>query len=338
MTAEAHRYFEWFREVSHTHPAEIQPLYGLHADTELDERTLDHLAGHRHSRPVRIGNAAVEQWQLDVYGVIVQGIYETVRHDGTIDENDWASIRDVVEYVSGTWDEPDAGIWEFREGTRHYLHSKLLCWVALDRGIELAEMEDRAAPIDDWKASRSAVREAILDRGFSESANCFVQHFGTDEGIDATSLLVPIYGFLPPDDDRVQGTIDAVLDRLTTDDGLVYRFADSDIGPEAESAFVLCSFWLVDALVLAGRVDEAEELFTNVLDRASPLGLFAERIDPDTQAHLGNVPQAFSHIGVINSAIYLHAATGEDRSMGFEPEELASDDTLFRKQNVDGGG
>lgn len=328
---EAHKYFEWFREISHEDPAEIQPVYGVHGETALDERVLDHLSGYRHSEPVRIGNEATEQRQLDIYGAIVQGLYEMLRHDERVSEEDWKSIRALVDHVCGVWDEPDAGIWEFRENPRHYVHSKLLCWVALDSGIELADGHNRDAPIDHWREERADLRESIEERGYSKSAGTFVQYFDADDALDATCLLIPIYEFLSPDDPRVESTIDTVLNRLMGNDGLVYRIRGSDVAPDEPSAFFFCTFWLIDALVLAGRVELAEEIFMNVLEYTTPLGLLSERANPRTGELLGNFPQAFSHIGLINSAVYLASARSDTDELEHNPQESTVDpQPLFR--------
>ena len=314
----AHRYFEWFREISHEDPEDLQPVYGVHGETDLTETTLDHLDGHRFSRPVRIGNAAAEQRQLDIYGTIVQGIYETLLHDEHLTEDDWQSVRALVDHVCEVWDERGAGIWEFREEPRHYVHSKLLCWVALDRGIQLAERHEDKIDVDEWEHERAAIREAIEERGYRESVGSFVQHFEAEETFDATCLLIPIYEFLPADDPRVESTIDTVMEELLTDDGLVHRTAGPDSRSEGPGTFVLCSFWLVDALVLADRVDEAREVFATVLEHVEPPYLLGERIDPTTGEFYGNFPQAFSHIGLVNSAIYLQCAS-PDASIEHDP-------------------
>ncbi len=330
---EATRYFEWFESISGDDPASIQPLYGVHGETELTEYELDHLAGHRYSQPVRVGNAAADQRQLDVYGAIIQGIYETLHHDEALSDSTWQSIRSIVEHVCAVWDEPDAGIWEFRGEQRHYVHSKLLCWVAIDRALELADRYDRPAPAERWNAERDAIRSAILEQGYSERAGSFVQHFGTDEALDASALLIPIYEFLPPDDPRVESTIQTVLDELLTDSGLVYRTKYTEaIAPEP-NAFLLCSFWLVDALVLAGRTERAESLFRQVLEHTTPLGLLSERVDPQTGELFGNYPQAFSHIGLINSAIYLCSADSGN-SLQHDPQSVVDGGVLplFRRQ------
>lgn len=329
--AEARQYFEWFRGIGHEEPEELQPLYGLHGESKIGEEVLDHFEGYRGSEPVRIGNAAAKQDQHDIYGTIVQGIYETVRYEDGLTDDDWNSVRALANHVCEIWDEPDAGIWEFRDDLRHYVHSKLLCWVALDRAIDLASEYDREGPVERWDDQREAIREEIVERGYDEGKGAFLQHYDTDSALDATALLIPIYDFLPADDDRVQATIDTVIEEMATDDGLVFRFVDSEARPDEPTAFVLCSFWLIDALVLSGRVEEAEEIFANVLEYASPLGLLSEMIDPDTGELLGNYPQAFSHIGLLNSAIYL--ASADEDETEFPPEELSSGASapLFRR-------
>lgn len=301
------RYFEWFLDVCPDDPEAIQPLYGAHGETDLSEYFLDHLDGYRFSSPVRIGNLAAEQRQLDAYGIILQGVYELVRAGGQLSQADWAWIRRLVDHVCDVWDERDSGIWEFRVEPRHYVHSKLLCWVALDRGIELSADRDGDgdADIERWAAERAKLRDAIEERGYSEAAGSFLQHFDADATYDAATLLVPMYDFLPPEDHRVQSTVDAVVDELLTEDGLVRRAKGPDVPPAGRGAFLFCSFWLVDALVLVGRVDEARDLFETVLDHVDPPHLLPERIDPATGEFLGNYPQAFSHTGLVNSAIYL---------------------------------
>jgi GH15 family glucan-1,4-alpha-glucosidase len=214
----------------------------------------------------------------------------------------------IVDYVCQRWDTEDSGIWEVRGGPRHFIYSKLMCWVALDRGMKIAEQRGFEAPVEKWRRTRKAIRQAILERGFSQKLNSFVQAFES-EVLDATSLLIPVMGFLPPDDPRIQGTIEATLNDLTVN-GLVYRYLGDDGLPGREGAFVLCTFWLADALTLSGQVDRAQELFLNILEYASPLGLFAEEIDPASGHQLGNYPQAFSHIGLMNSALRLGWAKG----------------------------
>ncbi|WP_265108028.1 glycoside hydrolase family 15 protein [Halosolutus halophilus] len=329
---EARHYFDWFSEIARTDPEAIQPVYGLHGETDIDERILDHLSGYRDTGPVRVGNAAATQYQLDIYGTIVQAVSEMIQLDRetAITDDEWNAICAIVDVVRAHWDERDAGIWEFRNERRHFLHSKLLCWVALDRGIALATETDFEAPLERWREEREAVREAIEDRGYSSQADSFVQHFETDVALDATALLIPVYGFLPPEDARVQATIDAVIDRLTTDDGLVVRFVDTDVRRDERTAFLLCSFWLIDALVLSNRLDRAREYFENVLEYASPLGLYSEKVDPRDGQLLGNFPQAFSHLGLLNSVTYLARAIETDGDVMPTDVHPDHDESLFR--------
>lgn len=329
QTAEARQYFEWYREISHDDPDNIQPVYGVDGDHELPEATLDNLSGYRYSTPVRIGNAASEQRQLDTYGTIIQGLYETLLHDERIDDEDWKSICELIDHVCEVWDERDPGLWEFRTEPRHYVHSKLLCWVALDRGIELAENHDSDIDPTDWKEHRDDIRTAIEEQGYSDTSECFVQHFETEDTFDAACLLIPIYGFLPPDDPRVENTIERLMDELMTEDGLMHRTAGRDTPDEGKGTFLFCTFWLIDALVIADRLEEAREIFTNVLSYISTPALLPERLDPDTGEYLGNYPQAFSHIGFINSAIYL-CSKRSDVSLEHDPQQSSDVQTLFR--------
>ena len=218
-----------------------------------------------------------------------------------------------MDYICEAWKEGDSGIWEVRGGERHFVYSKLMCWVAIDRGIKIAEVKKFDAPLEKWKTEREAVRSALLEKGFNKKLNSFVQSFDS-ETLDATSLLIPAMGFLPPDDPRMQGTLDATMKELLVKDCLVYRYKAEDGLPGSEGNFILCSFWLIKALALAGRVKEAEDMFLKMLNYISPLGLFAEEIDSSTGKQIGNFPQAFSHIGLINSALYIGAAKGKKYS------------------------
>ena len=307
-TTEAREYVHRFLELSRAdESAEVQPLYGVERQTDLEEETLDHLSGYRDSDPVRIGNEAAQQQQLDVYGDLVIAYYQRFwSQDQTITDRDWETIRNIVTYVCDHWDEKGAGIWEIRGGPKHLTYSKVMCWVALDRSIDLADRTGRDGSLDRWRDCRETIKETVLERGFDDEQNSFTQSFDGD-ALDATGLLIALSGILPFDDPRIVGTVEATLDRLTTEDGLVYRYEDDDLDGE-EGAFVLCSFWLVNALVAIGRVEEAWSVFENVLDYRSPLGLFAEEIDPETGRLLGNFPQGFSHLGLINSALYLREA------------------------------
>jgi GH15 family glucan-1,4-alpha-glucosidase len=306
---EARNGFDWCLTMCHRDdPGEIgHPLYGLHTDAEMDEETLDHLSGYRDSAPVRVGNKAGDQRQLDVYGELITAIYTATNYGEAVREGEWEVLEAVIDYVCEIWDETDRGIWEVRDESTHVVHSKVLCWAALDRGIMMAEEGGFDAPLAEWRAVREEIRETVLERGFDESIGSFTQSFDGDT-VDAAALRVGSVGFLPFDDERVQGTIDAVIERLATEEGLVRRYEGDDGLPGEEGAFVLCTCWLVECLALSGRVEEAHEIFENLLDHASPLGLFAEEIDPETGEQRGNFPQAFSHIGLVNSALYLNRA------------------------------
>ncbi|PSQ46807.1 hypothetical protein BRD19_11305 [Halobacteriales archaeon SW_7_65_23] len=273
---------------------------------------------YRGSAPVRIGNAARSQLQLDIFGELVLALYETGNYGETITGTTWETVREVIEYVCTLWNKRGAGMWEVRSEPEQFVHSKVMCWVALDRGIKMATERGFEAPLDHWREVRSEIREVVLERGFNEEINSFGRSFESDELLDASALRIPLVGFLPFDDPRVQGTIDAVRERLTTEEGLVHRYEGEDGLPGDEGAFVLCSFWLVDCLALSGEVEEAEQLFENILEYTSPLGLLSEEIVPEAGEPLGNYPQAFSHLGLINSAIYIEAAKNEESTVDID--------------------
>jgi len=304
-------YVSWFLDLcGATEPATVQPLYGLHGETALDERELDHLSGYRGSRPVRVGNGAADQRQLDVYGELLLAVDELHTHDRSLSADEWRILRDIVDYVTEVWQEPDAGIWEVRDGPKQFVYSKVLCWVALDRGLALASDHGYDAPVDAWRETRNAIREDVLAKGYDDDLGAFVQTYGDGTTLDATGLLLPVVGFLPFDDERVQGTIDAVETHLREDEVLVKRYDGSDGLPGEEGAFVLCACWLIDALALSGHVETAHDRLETLVEYVNPLGLLAEEIDPDDGTYLGNYPQAFSHIGLVNSALYVGAAQG----------------------------
>jgi alpha,alpha-trehalase len=287
--------------------ASLQIMYGIGGEHDLSERELSHLRGWRDSRPVRVGNGAWGQTQLDVYGELLNSIHLYREH--LPDHLMHAEIQEFVAFLADSaasrWRETDAGMWEMRGEPRHHLSSKVLCWVALDRAVKLAPALGEFAKADGWERERDAIREAILERGWSEAKQAFAQSFDADE-LDAAQLLMPIYGFLPGTDERMRSTIDAIADELTQD-GLVLRYrneeglnADGLVGEEG--TFVICSFWLVSALAMAGELERAEQLFDQLAGYANDLGLLAEEIDTANGEQLGNFPQAFSHIGLITAA------------------------------------
>jgi alpha,alpha-trehalase len=274
----------------------LQVVYGVGGERLLPEAELDHLAGWADSRPVRVGNAAWHQVQTDVYGELLDAACQIADQ---IDATTAAFLVHLADRAVDEWRRPDAGIWEVRDDPRHFTHSKLMSWVALDRAVQLADALGATDRVDAWCAARDAVRDEILARAWDADARTFTQSFG-DPTLDAAVLLAPIVGFLPPDDPRVLGTIDAVQARLTDADGFVYRNEGRD-GEAPEGTFTLCTFWLVQCLALAGRLDEAIALFERVLARANDLGLLAEELAPG-HGQLGNFPQAFTHVGLINAA------------------------------------
>jgi GH15 family glucan-1,4-alpha-glucosidase len=308
---EARDFRRWMKSVVHmpSAPADIRIMYGIHGELDLRERVIENLSGYRDSRPVRTGNAAVDQVQLDIYGELVNAVYETTRYGEEVAAHTWRLLAGIIDYVCEAWKTKDSGIWEVRGGPRHFVYSKLMCWVALDRGIKIARLKSFKAPLARWERACGDIRRAILDRGFSPRRRAFVQAFDSDD-LDATGLLISIMGLLPHADERVRSTVDAIMRDLAGPDGLVSRYLSADGLAGGEGAFVLCSFWLVKALALAGRLDEAEDIFARLLEHVGPLGLMAEEIDRKSGRQLGNFPQAFSHIGLVNSALYLGVVKG----------------------------
>lgn len=301
---EAHRFFEFLSGCALTQiqrSGDLQIMFGVGGEHDLSERELPHLPGWRASHPVRIGNAAWGQRQLDVYGELIGAVHRLADQLERLDRTTRAFLVGVVEAAGARWPEKDHGIWEVRGEPRHFLHSKLMCWVALDRGVALAEFLGAVDRAEHWREIRERVRRAIEDEGWSDRARSFTQTFGGDD-LDASCLLIPIVGFLPSDDPRVLATIDAIEEQLTDPRGLVYRYRVHDGLPGQEGSFLLCTFWLAEALALSGRLTRARATFERAISFASDLGLLAEEVAPDGQELLGNFPQAFSHIGLVNAA------------------------------------
>ncbi|ELZ26481.1 glycoside hydrolase 15-like protein [Halogeometricum pallidum JCM 14848] len=303
---ETREYIEDFLQVSRERdPEEIRPLYSLdHGD--LEEETLDYFEGYRGSTPVRIGNQASGQTQLDVYGELILAVYHLAEARHELDDDDWEAIKGIVDHVCEAWDRTDAGIWELRDNQRHFVHSKVMCWIALDRALEIAADEEFDAPVERWSEARDEIKQAVIEKGYDEERGSFTQSF-RNEQLDASVLMLPLSGMLPFDDERVQSTIDTVWSELGRGDGLVCRYEEDPL-PGEEGAFVACSYWLVSCLALSDRLEEAWEVFEAANDHVSPLGLLSEEVDPDSGDLLGNFPQGFSHLGVINAALYLKAA------------------------------
>src|SRR4051794_40848715 len=289
----------------------LQIMYGIGGEHDLSERELSHLRGWRDSRPVRVGNGAWNQTQLDVYGELLNTLYLYMERLGDLHPEIQEFVAELADAAAEGWRGKDAGMWEMRGEPRHHLSSKVLCWTALDRAVKMAPALGRFAKAEAWAEERDRVRAAILERGWSEQHQAYVQSFDSDE-LDAAQLLMPILGFLPADDPRMRSTIEAIA-RDLTEDGLVLRYrngeglnADGLMGEEG--TFVICSFWLVSALAMAGELDRAQRLFDQLTGAANDLGLLAEEIDTRRGELLGNFPQAFSHIGLIIAASKLDAA------------------------------
>lgn len=318
----------------------LQIMYGIDGARNLPEMELSHLDGYAHSRPVRVGNAAAEQRQLDIYGEVMRAAYVHYRHESAGGREEyavrhstilgakpsramWRTLRRFVEEAACHWQEPDNGIWEVRGGTQKFLYSRLMCWAALDRGIRLANEHHLPAPLDRWKRTEQEIRQAILTEGFNPSVGAFTQAFGSTS-LDATALTIPVMGFLPARDPRFQSTLNKIQETLAHN-GLVYRYRGNDGFPGGEGTFTLCTLWLVDALTLSGRVDEARSTFENVLSYANDVGLLSEELDPKKKALLGNFPQGFTHLAIIGAAVNLENAArhGEEREAETEGERAA---------------
>jgi alpha,alpha-trehalase len=283
------------------HTRELQIMFGIGGERDLSERQLDRLAGWRGSRPVRVGNGAWDQRQLDVYGELLDAVHLLADRIDHLDDAQRRLLVASADTAAEVWRETDQGIWELRGEPQHFLHSKLLCWVALDRAIDLAPRLEASERVPAWSQQRAAIRETIEAEGWNDAAGAFTQSFGSD-ALDASVLLLSIVGFLPGDDPRICATLDAIDARLTDAGGLVYRYRTPDGLEGEEGTFLLCTFWLAEALARSGQLDRAREVFVRAARHVNDVGLLAEEVDPSTGAHLGNFPQAFSHIGLINAA------------------------------------
>jgi GH15 family glucan-1,4-alpha-glucosidase len=285
----------------------LQPMYALGGYYELAEENLTHLKGYKETRPVRIGNAAYRQSQLDIYGALLDSVYLYNKYGAPISYDLWCNLVRLLDYVCDNWRNPDEGIWEVRAEPRHFVYSKLMCWVALDRGLRLASKRSFPANYECWLKNRDEIYYEIMERGWSKSCNAFVQYYGSDR-LDASLLLMPLVFFVSPSDPRMIQTVERIQERLCMD-SLVHRYSLSDDHPVdgisgSEGAFSICSFWLVEALTRAGRVEEARLMFEKMLGYANHIGLFAEEIGHSGEA-LGNFPQAFTHLGLISAAFNL---------------------------------
>ena len=303
---EAERWRDWLVRALAGAPAQAQIMYGLGGERRLTEWEVEWLPGYEGSRPVRIGNAAAGQRQLDVYGEVADALHHA-RDAGLAPASAaWAVQVELTNHVATVWSEPDEGIWEVRGPRQHFTHSKVMAWVAMDRAIKSAEKHQLKAPLEHWRTIRARIHEDVCARGFSEKRRSFVQAYGSEE-LDASLLMIPLVGFLPADDPRVARTVEAIGRELMID-GLLHRYhtAKTDDGlPPGEGAFLACSFWYVDNLVLLGRHTEARELFERLLSLRNDVGLLAEEYDMSAKRQLGNFPQAYSHVALVSSAYNL---------------------------------
>jgi GH15 family glucan-1,4-alpha-glucosidase len=317
---EANDFFYFIADVA-AGEEKLQVMYGLDGERELHEYTLDHLEGYERARPVRVGNAAYEQQQHDVWGALLDSVYLHTRSRDSLDDRVWRILSRQVEEAIAHWREPDRGIWEVRGEPQHFTSSKMFCWVACDRGARLAQLREDWERADRWRAAADEIHADICAHGVDERG-AFTQSYGS-KALDASLLLIPLMRFLPPDDPRVRATVFAIADELT-EQGLVlrYRTEETDDGLQGrEGSFLICSFWLVSALTEIGELDRARTLCERLLSYASPLGLYAEEIDPDTGRHLGNFPQAFTHLALINAVMHVIRADEalSDQSAGWQP-------------------
>ncbi len=283
-------------------------MYGIGGERRLTEVELPNLRGYRDSSPVRIGNGAHDQFQLDIYGEVMDSAHLYRKFGGEVDREYWQFLRRVVEFVSDHWRDPDDGLWEARAARQHHVFSKVMCWVAVDRAIRAATALDLPGDVDRWRRLRAEIREDVLTNGYDARRGAFVQAYESDH-LDASVLMLPLVGFLKASDPRMRSTIEVIERELTSPEGLVYRYRGFSDGLDGdEGTFVVCTFWLADNLLLLGRVDRARELFELLLRCRNDLGLLSEEIAPGTLEQLGNYPQAFSHMGLINTAVQLDRA------------------------------
>jgi GH15 family glucan-1,4-alpha-glucosidase len=306
---EAKSWREWLLRAIAGSAAQMQIMYGVRGERRLEEFELEWLRGYENSRPVRIGNAASKQFQLDVYGEIMGAMYEAHRAGLKISDPDWRLQISLLDYLESKWAEPDEGIWEVRGGPKHFTHSKIMAWFAFDRAVRLVEECGFAADgnLERWKQNRDQIHREVCERGYNEKKKAFTQYYGSD-AMDASILLAPLIGFLPPTDERVRNTID-VVERDLVEDGLVLRYRppqeNVDGLPGCDGAFLPCSFWFASCLHLIGRKQKAREWFERLLELRNDLGLLSEEYDARGKRQLGNFPQAFSHLALITTAYRL---------------------------------
>jgi GH15 family glucan-1,4-alpha-glucosidase len=307
FTQEAHEWRDWLLRAVAGNPDQIQIMYGIAGERRLTEFEIDHLPGYEGSKPVRVGNAASKQFQLDVFGEVLDSFYMARKKGMKKLEPAWNLQKALIQHVEEVWEEPDEGIWEVRGGRKHFVLSKVMAWVALDRAVRTIEDFGEDGPVERWRKVRSEIHDEVCRLGFSREKNSFVQFFG-GKCLDASTLMIPLVGFLPAGDPRMCGTVAGVEKHLIRG-GLVQRYVPEsavDGLQGSEGVFLACSFWLADNYVLQGRMEEAHELFERLLSLRNDVGLLAEEYDPEERRMLGNFPQAFSHLALVNSAHNLY--------------------------------
>jgi GH15 family glucan-1,4-alpha-glucosidase len=304
-TAEAEEWRGWLLRAVAGHPKDLQIMYGVCGERRLAEHELPWLRGYEGSRPVRVGNDAHRQYQLDVYGEVMDSFHSARRSGLSTTAAAWALERGIVDFVCDRWRDPDEGIWEVRSGREHFVHSKVMAWVAVDRGIAAIERWRKRGPLARWKSVRREIRAEVIDKGYDSRRGVFVRAYGSRE-LDANLLMLPLVGFLPATDARMRRTIDAIADELQTD-GLVFRYRTTETPdglPPGEGAFIMCTFWLARCYMLLGRIDEARRCFERVVSLCNDVGLLSEQYDTRARRLLGNYPQAFSHTALVNAAAH----------------------------------
>ena len=308
-TGEARAFKNWLEWSTSGRARDLQVMYGLGGERRLTETKIPELEGYMNSKPVRIGNGAYDQFQLDIYGEIMDSAHIFRKFGGAVDADYWEYLRRVVNFVIDHWREPDEGIWETRGGRQHFVFSKVMCWVAMDRAIKAATDLKLPGDIEAWEKVRDEICNDVMSKGYSQERQAFVQSYGSDN-LDAANLMLPLVGFIPATDPMMRSTIKAIQKELTNKQGFVYRYRKFDDGLNgSEGSFIICTFWLADNLIHLGQIDEARVLLDSLLNCANDLGLLSEEYDSATGNMLGNFPQAFSHLALINTAVQLQQAT-----------------------------
>ena len=310
-TSEARAFKEWLEWSTMGRARDLQVMYGLGGERRLTEVTIDGLEGYRGSKPVRTGNAAYSQYQLDIYGEVMDSAHLYRKLVGEVDPEYWEYLRRVVAFVIDHWREPDEGIWETRGERQHFVFSKVMCWVALDRAIKAARALGLPGDVELWRSVRTEIKAEVLQKGYNANLGAFVQAYGSNS-LDGAVLMLPLVGFIRADEPRMRSTIQAIERDLTSPSGFLYRYRDLDDGlVGSEGAFTICSFWLADNFIALGELERARSLFERLCSCDNDLGLLSEEVDPVTAEMLGNFPQAFSHMALINTAVMLDRASAK---------------------------